>query len=155
MHIPTTPSPAIATVKGKVLRQHRLTSGGVKVQFYKGSVLETSAITDNAGNFSVTVPAGSAYSATASLTGYLPATRATLTPGAGSTVTLPTITLPAGDLSGDRCVTWTNDIVPIGNAIGLSVASTDARDINGNLAVDYDDVSKAAANGGLCGTLSW
>lgn len=155
VNITSSPISTIATVQGKVLRQHRPTSGGVKVQFYKGSALVASAITDNAGNFSATVPGGSVYSVTASLTGYLSATRATLSPAAGATVTLPSITLPAGDLSGDRCVTWTNDIVPIGNGIGLTVASTDARDINGNLAVDYDDVSKAAANGGQCGPLTW
>jgi hypothetical protein len=117
-------------------------------------VLVGSAITDSTGAFSVAVPPGT-YSVKASLLGYLSASKPSVVTTSGATVVLLPVTLPAGDVSGDNCVTWANDLLPIGNALGLSVSSTDVRDINGNRLIDWDDVTKASGNGSRCGPVSW
>jgi hypothetical protein len=149
-------TPKVAKLEGKVFRQHRSTHGGVKVVVYNiNDGTQFSAITDSAGFFSVAVPPGT-YVAKAWLLGYVSAkSTSTVAVSAGSTTTLSSVMLPAGDVDGDGCVTWAGDVQPIGNAVGTSVSSTDPRDINGNKTLDWDDVSKASANGGLCGPVSW
>ncbi|MDY7226854.1 carboxypeptidase-like regulatory domain-containing protein [Hyalangium rubrum] len=149
-------TPQTGTIQGKVLRQHRTNHGGVAVTVRSGSTVLGSTVTDAAGNFSLQAAAGT-RSATASRPGYLAAQRASLSLAAGGTVTLPTVTLLAGDMDGDNDIDWT-DVSAIGPYVTnppAGVSPSDARDVNGNLFIDWDDVSKAAANGGRVGASPW
>jgi hypothetical protein len=148
-------TPKVATVTGQVTRQHRSNHAGILVTLTSGT-LNLSTTTDAAGNFSIMAPTNpNTVSVTASRAGYLSARRASATVTAGGTVTLPAIALLAGDVSGDNCVDWVSDIQAIGNALGTAANSNDRRDVNGNLQIDFDDLSRAAANGGLCGPSLW
>lgn len=149
-------TPQTATVQGKVLRQHRTNQGGVSVTVRNGSTVVGSTVTDAAGNFSLQVPVGT-VSVTASRPGYLSASRSSLALVAGGTATLPTVTLYAGNMDGDNDIDW-SDISAIGPAVTNPPASASAnepRDVNGNAVIDWDDVSKAAANGGRTGPSPW
>lgn len=146
-------TPQTGTVQGKVLRQHRTNHGGVTVTVRNGSTVLGSAVTDALGNFSLQVPAGT-LSATTSRQGYLSAQRASFTLSPGGTFTLPTVTLPAGNVDGDNDIDY-SDINAISVSVPTNVLSTDPRDVNGNGATDWDDVSKAAANGGMTGPGAW
>ena len=68
---------------------------------------------------------------------------------------LPSIALLAGDVNGDNCVSWANDLQVIGNSVGTTVTSDNPRDIDGNMRIEYTDLSLATANGGRCGPTSW
>jgi len=144
-----TAAPQGAKVLGKVLRQHRTTHGGVTVTLSNGSTVLGSAATDNTGAFSLLVPAGT-LTAKATRAGYLSAEKLNVTMAPGGSVTLPTVTLLAGDVDGNGCVTWVNDLMPIGNAIGTVPSANDVRDINGDASINYVDLNLASANGGLC-----
>lgn len=148
-------TPKVATITGTVTRQHRSNHAGVLVTLMSGT-LKLSATTDAAGNFSIMAPTSpNTVSVTASRAGYLSARRASATVTAGGTVTLPPVALRAGDVSGDNCVDWQNDLQAIGNATGTAANGDDRRDVNGNLQIDFDDLSRAAANGGQCGPSTW
>lgn len=150
-----TRTPKVATVRGTVTRQHRNSHAGSLVTLMSGT-LKLSATTDAAGNFSILAPSTPAtLSVSASRAGYLSAQRASVSVSAGALVTLPPISLLAGDVNGDNCVNWGNDIQAIGSAVGMSVSGDDRRDINGNFQIDFNDLSYAAANGGLCGPSTW
>ncbi|MCP3168529.1 carboxypeptidase-like regulatory domain-containing protein [Myxococcus qinghaiensis] len=144
------------TLKGKVLRQHRTSHGGVTVTAYRGSTPVGSVVTDAAGNFSVQVSAGTT-SVIAARSGYLSAQRATFSLAAGATMELPTVQLFAGNTDGDNDIDW-NDINAIGSAVTnplTAVGSNDPRDVNGNGFIDWDDSTKASANGGFVGPRIW
>jgi hypothetical protein len=148
-------TPKVATVRGTVTRQHRSNHAGILVTLMSGT-LKLSATTDATGNFSLLTPSSpSTVSVTASRGGYLSARRTTVAVSAGATVILPSVALLAGDVSGDNCVDWSNDVQVIGNAMGTTVSSDDRRDVNGNFQIDFSDVNLASANGGLCGPRPW
>ncbi len=149
-------TPQTALIQGKVLRQYRTSHGAVTVRVRNSSAMLGSTATDAAGNFSLQVPAGT-VSVIASRTGHLSAQRPSLTLTGGGTVTLPTVTLHGGNVDGDNDIDWT-DISAIGPYVTtppLSATATDTRDVNGNFLIDWDDVSKASANGGLIGPSTW
>jgi hypothetical protein len=144
--------PTAGKLTGQVRRQHRSLHGGVSVQVsIAGSTFTTT--TDNNGNFSVLVPAGTG-SARASLLGYLPAQRASVSATGGATVSLPQVTLLAGDVDGNLCVN-TADTGAINSAVGTSASANDPRNINGDTWIYYDDLGLASFNGGLCGPMGW
>lgn len=145
-------APTVGKVVGQVRRQHRSLHGGVAVQVTLGSST-FSATTDNNGNFSVVVPAGSG-SARASLLGYLSAQRGSVSVSAGATATLPLVTLLAGDVDGNNCVN-TADTGAINNAVGTAASANDPRNVNGDTWIYYDDLGLASFNGGLCGPMGW
>lgn len=149
-------TPQTALIQGKVLRQYRTNHGAVTVRVRNSSAMLGSTATDAAGNFSLQVPVGT-VSVIASRTSHLSAQRPSLTLTAGGTVTLPTVTLYGGNVDGDNDIDWA-DISAIGPYVTtppLSVSATDTRDVNGNFLVDWDDVTKASANGGLIGPTTW
>jgi hypothetical protein len=149
-------TPQTALIQGRVLRQYRTSHGAVTVRVHNNSSMLGSTATDATGNFSLQVYPGT-VSVIASRTGHLSAQRPSLTLVSGGTVTLPTITLYGGNVDGDNDIDWA-DISAIGPAVTTPPASTsvtDTRDVNGNLLIDWDDVSKASANGGLIGPSAW
>ena len=149
-------TPQTALIQGKVLRQYRTTHGAVTVRVRNSTTMLGSVATDNAGNFSVQINPGT-VSVIASRKGHLSAQRPSLTLTAGATVTLPTVTLYGGNVDDDNDIDWA-DISLIGPAVTTpptSTSATDARDVNGNLIIDWDDVTKASANGGLIGPSAW
>jgi hypothetical protein len=149
-------TPQTALIQGKVLRQYRTSHGAVTVRVRNSSAMLGSTATDAAGNFSLQVPVGT-VSVIASRSGHLSAQRPSLTLTGGGTVTLPTVTLYGGNVDGDNDIDWA-DISAIGPYVTtppLSASATDTRDVNGNFLVDWDDVSKASANGGLIGPSTW
>jgi hypothetical protein len=144
--------PTAGKLTGQVRRQHRSAHGGITVAVnVGGSTFSTT--TDSSGNFSVLVPTGSG-SARASLTGYLPAQRSSVSATAGATVTLPTVTLLAGDVDNNLCIN-TSDTSAINSAIGSAASANDPRNINGDSWIYYDDLGLAAFNGGICGPMGW
>jgi hypothetical protein len=150
VHIDATPK--VGRVVGQLLRQHRSNHGGVAVSVLSGSNT-FSTVTDTAGRFSLLVPTGTA-SASASRLGYLSIRRNSLTVAPGASTTMPTVSLLAGEVTGDSCINQP-DMSSILNAIGSSANANDPRDINGNLNIGYDDLNLASANGGLCGPMGW
>jgi hypothetical protein len=147
LHVNATPQ--VAKVLGKVLRQYRTNHGGVTVTVKNGTTTVGTASTDASGSFSLQVFPGT-VSAKATRAGYLYAEKSNVAVAAGGTVTLPTVTLPAGDMDDNGCITWANDLMVIGNAIGMAASATDPRDINGDASINYLDLNLASANGGLC-----
>ncbi|HYO67538.1 MAG TPA: carboxypeptidase regulatory-like domain-containing protein [Archangium sp.] len=133
--------PTAGKLTGQVRRQHRSLHGGATVAVsVGGSTFSTT--TDSSGNFSVLVPTGSG-SAKASLTGYLPAQRSSVSATAGATVTLPTVTLLAGDVDNNLCIN-ASDTGAINSAIGSAASTNDPRNINGDTWIYYDDLGLAA-----------
>jgi hypothetical protein len=128
----------------------------VTVRVRNSSAMLGSTATDAAGSFSLQVPVDT-VSVIASRTGHLSAQRPSLTLTAGGTITLPTVTLLGGNVDGDNDIDWA-DISAIGPYVTtppLSASATDTRDVNGNSLIDWDDVTKASANGGLIGPSTW
>jgi hypothetical protein len=148
-------TPKVATIRGNVKRQHRSNHAGILVTLMSGS-LKISSTTDAAGNFSILASSStSTASITASRGGYLSTSRTGVAISAGADLNMPSVSLLAGDINGDNCVDWPNDVQVIGNAVGTNVSSDDRRDIDGNFRIEFNDVSLAAANGGLCGPRPW
>jgi hypothetical protein len=149
-------TPQTALIQGKVQRQHRTNHGGVAVTVRSGSTVLGLTVTDASGGFSLQVNVGT-VSVTASRPGYLSAQRASLTLAGGTTATLPTAVLYAGDVDDDKDIDWA-DVSAIGPFVTnppAGASSTDVRDVNGNLLIDWDDVSKTSANGGRTGPSAW
>ncbi|MCP3166407.1 hypothetical protein [Myxococcus qinghaiensis] len=149
--------PRTGLVQGKVLRQHRGNHGGVTVVVSNGGTQLGTAVTDAAGNFSLQVPAGSVSGVTASRAGYLAVQHTSFSLAAGATVDLPIVTLFAGNTDGDNDIDWA-DFAAIGPFVTnplTAVGPNDPRDVNGNGFIDWDDLSKASANGGLTGPRTW
>jgi hypothetical protein len=143
----------VALLQGQVQRQFRNTHAGMTVQaLIDGSTF--TATTNETGNFSLTVPAGTGSVQALSI-GYLPARRAEMTMTAGTTSTLPLVTLPAGNVDGSQCVDAA-DMVLINGAIPSTASSPDdPRDLDGDLRIGFPDLRLAASNGRLCGPMSW
>jgi len=123
----------------------------VTVSLYDaGSTLVASATANQDGTFSLQAPAG-AYTAVASVQGYLDAQgAATLT--SGSTTTMPTITLPAGDIDG-------NDVIDQFDAMTIGMnyngSTPAAADLNNDGIINVLDLELLAANYRLSGALVW
>ncbi|WP_338867827.1 hypothetical protein [Myxococcus stipitatus] len=150
-------APRTALLRGTLLRQHRTQHGGITVVVNNGGTQLGTVVTDATGAFSLQVPAGAVSSVAAGRPGYLPLQRTSFSLAPGATVELPTVTLAAGNTDGDNDIDWA-DITAIGPYVTTpptAVNSSDPRDVNGNGIIDWDDVSKASANGGLIGPRPW
>ncbi len=122
----------------------------VTVSLYAGSTLVASVTANQDGAFSLQAPAG-AYTAVASAQGYLDAQgAATLT--SGSMTTMPTITLPAGDIDG-------NDVIDQFDAMTIGMnyngSTPAAADLNNDGIINVLDLELLAANYRLSGALAW
>ncbi|WP_437982339.1 carboxypeptidase regulatory-like domain-containing protein [Sorangium sp. So ce117] len=141
--------PQVGTVSGTVSLQGRSNHSGAAVQAWKEGRLVGTAVTDAAGQYSLSVPPDT-YSIKFSKSGYVGATNAAVSAAPGGTTTLGLVTLLAGDVDGSNCVDWANDVMVIGNAMGLPVGPEDPRDLDGDGNIDNADLSLAVANLGAC-----
>jgi hypothetical protein len=139
----------VGQVQGRILRQHRTNHGGVMVALRNGGTVVGSAVTDATGAYTLMVPPGT-VSARATYAGNLYAEKNNIVVAAGGSVTLPTVTLLAGDVDNNGCVTWAGDLMPIGNANGTAASANDPRNINGDGVINLVDLNLATANGDKC-----
>jgi hypothetical protein len=141
---------------GRVLREGRTSGhGGTKVQVV-GNSGTFNAVTNHDGTFSLLVPAES-LTVTASRAHYLSRSKAGLAVTGGTPVQLTETSLPAGDVNNNGTVE-TSDTMSIITAITnppTTVSSSDPRDINGNLIIDWGDAQIAVGNGGLASPQPW
>lgn len=149
--IPFTPAtitisdvPVNGTLTGKVIA-----SKPVTVMLTSGATtLSVAASAD--GSFSLNAPAGT-YTASASASGFLKAEgSATLT--AGTTTSLPTITLLAGDINNDAKID-ANDVLTIG--INYNKSTPPAADLNNDGFINVLDLQFLAPNYGKTGPILW
>jgi murein DD-endopeptidase MepM/ murein hydrolase activator NlpD len=102
------------------------------------------------GSFSLTAPAGT-YRVVASLEGYLSAETTALL-AAGTTVTLPPIALPAGDIDGNNVIDQF-DAMTIG--MNYNTAHPSTADLNGDGMINVLDLEALAGNYRRTGPLLW
>lgn len=122
----------------------------VTVSLYSGSTQVATTTANQDGTFSLQAPAGT-YTAIASAAGYLHAQgAATLT--SGSTTTMPTVTLPAGDIDG-------NDVIDQFDAMTIGMnyngSTPAAADLNNDGVINVLDLELLAANYRMSGALAW
>ncbi|WP_437831495.1 carboxypeptidase regulatory-like domain-containing protein [Sorangium sp. So ce1153] len=152
-----TPQVATSTINGSIKLQGRSNHSGVIVKAWKGvNQVGDAAVTNESGAYSLNLPPDT-YSVTAVKSGYLSTKKATVAAAAGSTTTLSSVTLPAGDVNGDNCVSWTGDLQVIGAAANPATSSNpgDIKDIDGNGTINNTDYAIALGNSGLCGPVAW
>ena len=130
-----------ATLTGQVLLEGRSNHSGTVVQLDGGPTVTTGSD----GMYSFTA-AGGAHTLAFSHPSYLAATR-TATGIAGSTVTVPTLTLLGGDVNGDGHINIM-DLSAVGSQFGSTTPSPATADINGDGRVDIVDIVLVAKNFG-------
>jgi hypothetical protein len=142
-----TPEPVTTgTFTGKVVA-----SKPVTISLYNAdNSLATSATANPDGTFSLTAPAGT-YTAVASATGFLNA-QGSVTLTTGATSTLPSISLPAGDIDGNHVIDQF-DAMTIG--MGYNTDTPAAADLNGDGVINVLDLELLAANYRKSGALAW
>jgi hypothetical protein len=122
----------------------------VTVSLYAGDTLVTSVAASDDGIFSLTAPAGT-YTAVATASGFLEAEgAATLT--AGQTTTMPTISLPAGDIDGNNVIDQF-DALTIGMSYNTAIPA--AADLNSDGIINVLDLELLASNYRKTGVLAW
>jgi hypothetical protein len=131
--------PSQATLAGTVRLEGRTDHSGTVVQLDGGSSVTTGAN----GNYSF-VTTASTHNLAFSRSGYLPAST-TAVGVAGSTVSVPTVTLLAGDINGDGMIDIL-DLVAVGAQFGSSSPSPATADANGDGTVDIIDIVLVAKN---------
>jgi hypothetical protein len=154
-----TPTPGPSTpLVGMVLLQGRTDQSGTDVYLtedacpavqavsVKGLPNVVSAVTDAAGNFTLTPLAGHTYQCVlASHDKYLTARKSAPSSDLG------TVTLPGGNVVADKSINIF-DLARIANAIGTSDPTSD---VNGDGSVDIYDLTIAAGNFGKEGPVAW
>jgi hypothetical protein len=109
-----------------------------------------SVVANADGTFSLTAPAGT-YTVFATASGFLSAQgSATLT--AGSTTTMPSITLPAGDIDNNNVIDQF-DAMTIG--MSYNTAEPTAADLNNDGIINVLDLELLAKNYRETGPLAW
>jgi hypothetical protein len=122
----------------------------VNVSLLDGNTVVT-AVTANAdGTFSLTAPAG-AYTVRASASGFLSA-EGSVTLTAGSTSTMPNITLLAGDIDNNGVIDQF-DAMTIG--MSYNTASPEAADLNNDGVINVLDLELLAQNYRKTGPVPW
>jgi len=99
-------------------------------------------VVNSDGTFSLSAPAGS-YSISASRPGFLKAIRNPISLTAGGTLTMPTISLLAGDVNNDDNINVT-DVITIGTNYNNSTPT--AADFNNDGVINVLDLQILAAN---------
>jgi hypothetical protein len=143
-------------LKGRLLRQGRTSGHGSTSVQVVGTSGSFNAVTDHNGDFSLLVPVES-LTITASRPNYLSLRKSGQSVSGGNVTQLSAVSLPAGDVDDDDVVE-PSDVSAILNAITTpptSVSSSDPRDINGNLVIDWTDAQIATGNGGLASPQPW
>jgi len=145
-----TKPPSSGSIAGTVLLEGRTSNAGAAVSASPGNV---SVITAVDGTFTLSgLTPGQTYSLTASAKGYLSAARTGVAARSG-VVTVPSVTLHAGDANGDGLINIV-DISAIASDFG-GPPSTGTTNLDGGATVDIVDVSLASTNYGLAGPTSW
>jgi len=142
----STPAATVGTVNGQVLAGKLVT---VSVLNEDGSVAASGTVTEN-GSFGFTQPVGE-YTLRASAVGFLSAQRpVTLT--AGGVLTLPTISLLAGDIDGNGVID-AFDALTIG--MSYNTATPAAADLNDDGIINVLDLELLARNYRQTGPVAW
>lgn len=149
--IASTPATLFITVANGTLTGTVHATKPVTVTLYnQGNTIETSALADANGNFSISAPAGT-YTVVASAPGFLKAQgNPVLTSGA--TKTMQTISLPAGDIDGNDVIDQF-DALTIG--INYNLSAPAAADLNNDGTINVLDLELLAANYRMSGALAW
>ncbi|MCL0095580.1 carboxypeptidase regulatory-like domain-containing protein [Dehalococcoidia bacterium] len=130
--------PEIGTIAGRVYLQGRANHSGIII-----SINGYSTITNPDGSFSITVAPGT-YTVTASMPGYLEATKLNVAIGAGEAKDLGAVTLLGGDASGDGAINPA-DLTQIAAHLNTSDVTSD---INADGIVDILDLVLVGSNFG-------
>lgn len=141
-----TTSPSQPVVNGRVMAYKPVT---IRLYAADASLVNT-IVADSSGDFSLSAPPG-AYSITADAEGYLGA-QGNVTLSDGVVVTLPTITLPAGDIDGNSVIDQF-DAMTIG--MGYNTALPSAADLNNDGVINVLDLELLAANYRRSGKIAW
>jgi hypothetical protein len=140
-----TPIP-LATINGQVFAGKPVT-----IQLFDLSDnLIASVVADSNGNFNFTAQDGS-YTIIASADGYLDA-QGSITVVSGNNITMPTVTLPAGDIDGNGVIDQF-DALTIGINYGLSLPAV--ADLNNDGIINVLDAELLADNYRLSGAVVW
>ena len=141
----STPLPD-GTVSGQVLADKPVT-----VALYDASdALVTSVAANTDGTFSLSAPAGT-YTILATASGYLSA-EGTVTLTSGNNVTMPTVTLLAGDIDGNDVIDQF-DAITIGMSYNTSTPA--AADLNNDNVINVLDLELLAQNYRETGPITW
>jgi hypothetical protein len=142
-----TPTPLPdGTLTGQVLA-----SKPVTVSLYKADNSLAGSVTANAdGTFSLTAPAGT-YTVLATASGFLSA-QGSVTLTGGSTSTMPTISLLAGDIDGNNVIDQF-DAMTIGMSYNTAVPA--AADLNNDGVINVLDLELLALNYRETGPVAW
>jgi len=130
-----------AVLNGQVLLEGRTNHSGTVVKLDGGPTVTTGSD----GRYSFTT-AGGSHTLAFSHPAYLSATR-TASGIAGSTVTVPTVTLLGGDVNGDGHIDIL-DLSAVGSQFGSTTPSPATADVNGDGRVDIVDIVLVAKNFG-------
>lgn len=148
--VPVTPTatslPSLPVINGRAIAYKPAT---IRLYAADASLVNT-VVTDAGGNFSMTAPPGN-YMITAGVEGYLGA-QGNVTLATGAVVTLPTITLLAGDIDGNSVIDQF-DVLTIG--MGYNTALPSAADLNNDGVINILDLELLAANYRRSGMLTW
>jgi hypothetical protein len=139
---------AFAAIDGTVFYQGRLEHAGITVTAEGPVILDDD--TDSAGGFSLATLKAGSYDIRAEAVLYLPVCRAeSLTPG--QSTTLPTVSLPGGDLNGDETINI-GDASLLGSSFGLDDPLVD---INADGIINVQDLAILGGNYELFGCQTW
>jgi len=145
------PSPTPTQIPPAMVNGQVLAGKPVTIQLFDlNDNLIASANTDANGVFIFTAPDG-VYRIIASAGGYLSA-QASITLTGGSTITMPTITLPAGDINGNGIIDQF-DALTIGMNYNLSEPAI--ADLNNDGVINILDAELLAANYRMSGPVAW
>ncbi|MEW6401520.1 MAG: peptidoglycan DD-metalloendopeptidase family protein [Chloroflexota bacterium] len=141
-----TPQPTTGTVNGQVQASKPIT-----ISLYgAGNSLVGSTTANTDGTFNITASPGT-YTVVAVSSGFLSA-QGPVTISAGATSTMPTISLPAGDIDGNSVIDQF-DAITIGMSYNTAVPS--AADLNSDGIINVLDLELLAANYRKSGALAW
>ncbi|MBN1937518.1 MAG: immune inhibitor A [Anaerolineae bacterium] len=132
-----------ATLTGLVQLEGRTSYSGVVVQIDGGATVTTTAD----GRYTFATAAGQ-HTLTFARPSYLGRSM-TAQGTAGSTVTLPTVTLLGGNVNGDNCIDIL-DLAAVASQFNSTTPTPATTDINGDGLVDIVDVVLVAKNFGTC-----
>jgi hypothetical protein len=123
----------------------------VTISLYKpDNTLLTSVIASPNGTFSLTAPVGT-YRAVATASGYLGA-QGSVTLSTGTTTTLPTVSLLAGDIDNNNVVDQL-DALTLGMNYGTATPA--AADLNNDATINVLDLELLARNYRKTGPVAW
>jgi hypothetical protein len=145
------PTPTATALPDGTLNGQVLASKSVTVGLYDGLNLLVTSVTANVdGTFSLTAPAGT-YTVRATADGFLSAEGSATIP-AGSTTTMPTVTLLAGDIDSNAVIDQF-DAMTIG--MNYNTASPAEADLNNDAVINVLDLELLANNYRETGPTAW